>query len=386
MADGLGYATIAAVGEESTVNTPVNATQRVRNLEFTPDAAYARLVDNTLSGTVGQVTPELGMLDIRGSWRAYETYTLSNLLPKHFFGSLSAGRYSFLDSLVGKSLTWAIDKQVSVWNLSGVKINQLNLEFGPEGAMVTGTLIAQGLLYSGGENTSAELAALLPNVDKRCKLAPDLNVRLGVASAALGSPEEIAVSSGKITVTRPMAETHVSGTRNVYEPAPDNFLTGSVELVLPRYSTNTYQTWRAANTRLSLRVYFCEENGSGTREWLVPNLVLDESTSPVSGAGFIPLTLKGMIAIGQDKYGPVATISASTTDDSFNDSANSFPFMYPGSTIFVSGMVNAVNNGQHTVVSRTASKIVVTTNLTTEAAPGAATIISRNPFVQLNEA
>jgi hypothetical protein len=385
MAEGVGYQTILAVGEESTVNTPVNATQRVRNLEFTADAQYTRLFDESLSGTVAQITPELGVLDIGGTWRAYDTYTLSNLLLKHFFGSLSTGRYTFLDSLVGKSMTWAIDKQVSVWNLSGVKINQLVLTFGAEGATLSGTMIAQGLLYSGGENTAGELAALLPSVAKRCKLAPDLNVRLGVASAALGTPEEISVQSGTLTLTRPMVEQHVSGTRNVLEPAPDNFLQGTVELELSRYSTNQYQTWRAANTRLALRLFFDEENGSGTQEWLIPNLVLDTSPSPVSGPGFVPLSLTGTIAIGQDVY-TAATISASTTDDSFNDSANSFPFIYPGATLIASGFVNAANNGVHTVVSRTVSKIIVTTNLTTETAPGSATLISRNPFVQVNEA
>jgi len=386
MAEGVGHLTIAAIGKETTVNTAVNATQRLRNLEFSPDSEYTILMDESLQGQVGRSTPELGMFDVRGAWRCYNTYTLANLLLEHFFGTLSAGAYTFDDSLVGKALTWAIEKTVSVWELSGVKINQLVLSWDGEGVYLSGTLIAQNIVYTGAQNTSAELAALLPNVAKRMKIAPDLNVRLGVASAALGTPEEIDVVEGSITLTRPMAETHRNGTRSIFEPSPDNFLEGSVELTLPRYNTNQYQTWKSTLTRLSLRVFFDEENGAGTQEWIIPNLVLTATPSPVSGPGFIPQTLTAAIAIGEDKYGPVTTISADTTDDSFNDSASGFKFMYPGSKLIVTGMTNAANNGTHTVVSRTASKIVVTTNLTTEVAGASATMVSRNPFVRVVEA
>lgn len=387
MPTGVGYQTISAVGEEVTVNTPVNATQRVRNLEFTPDAEYTHLFDESLSGNVAQATPDLGVVDIRGSWRCYYDYTLANILLKHFFGTLSAGRYSFDDTLVGKGLTWAIDKQVGVWELSGVKINQLVLTIGAGIAEMSGTLIAQGLTYTGGQNTSAELAALLPLTARRCKLAPDLNIRLGVATAALGSPEEISISAGTVTLTRPMAETHVSGTRNVLEPAPDNFLGGQWELTLPRYTTSQYQTWKAALTRLSLRLFFDEESGANTKEWLLPNVVIGAAPNPVSGPGFIPQSISGPITIGQDSY-TAATISAASGDNSINDSANLFPFCYPGSQIFISGFTGTpANNGVATVVSRTVSKIIVTgLTLTTDAAGETVSIVVRNPFVQINEA
>lgn len=382
MATGVGYQTIAAVGEETTVNTRVNATQRIRNLEFTPEADYTHLLDESLSGTVGQVTPDLGVLDIRGTWRCLNTYTLSHLLLKHFFGTLATGRYSFLDSLEGKALTWAIDKQVSVWELGGVKINELVLNFSPETVELSGSLIGQSFLLSGTENTAAELAALIPQIDRRCKLAPDLNVRIGVATAPLGVPEEISVSDGSITLTRAMAEQHVNGTRNILEPVPDNFLTGTISLTLSRYTTNQYQTWKAANTRLSLRIFFDDESSTKSQEWIIPNIVLTATPSPVNGPGFIPLTLEGMITIGQDSY-TASTISADTADDSFNDSANLFPMAYPGGQLIVVGPAG-VNSGTHTITSRTAGKIIVGTNLTNQTA-ASHTLIIRNPFAQINE-
>ena len=161
MAEGVGYLTVSAIGKESTVNTAVNCTQRQRNLEFTPDSEYAHLMDESLSGQIARVTPELGMVDIRGSWRCYNTYTLALLPIEHFFGTLTAGAYTFDNSLVGKSLTWAIEKTVSVWELSGVKINEFTLSWDADGVYLAGTCIGMGLLYTGAQNTSAELAALV---------------------------------------------------------------------------------------------------------------------------------------------------------------------------------------------------------------------------------
>lgn len=384
MATGVGYQTVSAVGAETTVNTHVNATQRIRNLEFSPQAEYAHLLDESLSGTIAQPTPDLGVVDIRGAWRCLNTYTLSHALLKHFFGALATGRYSFLDSLEGTGLTWAIDKQVSVWELGGAKIPELVLTFSPDTVELSGTLIAQSLLFTGAENTSAELAALIPQIDRRCKFAPDLNVRIGVATAVLGAPEEISVQSGTLTITRAMAEQHVNGTRNILEPVPDNFLTGTVSLVLSRFTTNQYETWKATNQRLSLRLFFDDEASTKTQEWIIPNVVLTATPSPVNGPGFVPLSLEGMITIGQDSL-TASTIGADTTTDRFTDSGNGMPNVYPGGTVFASGFTNAANNGVHTVVSRTVGEIVVLTNLTTEAAGASRTLITRNPFVQVNE-
>ena len=386
MAEGVGYLSIAAIGLETTVNTAVNATQRLRNLEFSPESEYQQLMDESLQGQVGRSTPELGVVDIRGAWRCYNTYTLANLLLNHFFGTLTAGAYTFDNSLVGKALTWAIEKTVSVWELSGVKINQLVLNWGADGVYLSGTLIAQGLLLTGTQNTSAELAALLPNVARRMKIAPDLNVRLGVATAALGTPEEINVTEGTLTLTRPMAETHYNGTRSIFEPSPDNFLEGTAELTLPRYNTNQYQTWKSALTRLSLRIFFDEEGGAGTQEWIMPNVVITAAPNPVSGPGFIPQTISALLAIGEDRVAANIVTSFDTTDDSINTSAANFPMLYAGAEVFISGATNASNNGKHTVVSRTASKIVVSTNLTTELAGASVTLVSRNPFVRVVEA
>ena len=70
--------------------------------------------------------------------------------------------------------------------------------------------------------------------------------------------------------------------------------------------------------------------------------------------------------------------SADTTDDSFNNVSADWPLtLSNGQWIYVSGFTEAANNGWHQVSGTpTASKIIVTSNLTTEAAGDSVTIKS----------
>jgi len=61
------------------------------------------------------------------------------------------------------------------------------------------------------------------------------------------------------------------------------------------------------------------------------------------------------------------TISASSVDNSFNFS-RVFPLLVAGDAIKVSGFTDPANNGTFTVISRTATKIIVSATLVTEAA------------------
>jgi len=68
------------------------------------------------------------------------------------------------------------------------------------------------------------------------------------------------------------------------------------------------------------------------------------------------------------------TISADTTDDSFNDSGSGFGDIVAGDLIMVSGFTSANNNGVFRVLTQAAGKITTSHNLTTEAAGDSVTI------------
>ncbi len=89
--------------------------------------------------------------------------------------------------------------------------------------------------------------------------------------------------------------------------------------------------------------------------------------APSLGINEYTLTYTGGYLVPEDTV-TAATLSILTSTESFNDSASGFPLLVPGDRITTAGWTNAANNGTHTVVSRTAAKIVVsTTSLVAEA-------------------
>jgi hypothetical protein len=71
------------------------------------------------------------------------------------------------------------------------------------------------------------------------------------------------------------------------------------------------------------------------------------------------------------------TLSADATDNSFNHSEADFPILASGEYVVLGGFVESENNGRHLVLSRTASKIVVASELVTETASGIHTLTCR---------
>ena len=63
-----------------------------------------------------------------------------------------------------------------------------------------------------------------------------------------------------------------------------------------------------------------------------------------------------------------STISVAASDDSYNDTGSGFPLLVAGDLILALDFTESANNGYKVVASATRSKIIVTTELTTEAA------------------
>jgi len=78
------------------------------------------------------------------------------------------------------------------------------------------------------------------------------------------------------------------------------------------------------------------------------------------------VTYTGGYLLPEDDY-VAATLSVLASTDSFNDSASGFPLVVAGDRITAAGWPTAANNRTHTVTSRTAAKIVVTSTLAAEA-------------------
>ncbi|MDD5366925.1 MAG: phage head-tail connector protein [Gallionellaceae bacterium] len=151
--------------------------------------------------------------------------------------------------------------------------------------------------------------------------------------------------------------------------------TGRLRLILPRTPLKAITSIVYADSTLGSTSYSIEDEDAGFvyREdgfyWtpledasqLVPHYTPSLETQEYA------VTYVGGYLLPEDTV-TAATLSILTSTESINDSASGFPLLVPGDRITTAGWTNAANNGTHTVVSRTAAKIVVsTTSLVAEA-------------------
>ena len=162
-------------------------------------------------------------------------------------------------------------------------------------------------------------------------------------------------------------------------------ITGKGRTMLP-FLDNTGNSYIAVGTSSNLYVY---TGATSTPSDITPDSPLafipGNDVSAV-GTGFGSGPFNGTSLLASATY-TASTISASTTDDSFNDSASAFPTTEygVGDLIQVSGFSNEDNNktysNSHRITAITASKITVgASNLVTESAGSAITISKARNF------
>lgn len=74
-----------------------------------------------------------------------------------------------------------------------------------------------------------------------------------------------------------------------------------------------------------------------------------------------------------------SAIVASGVENSFNISGDTFPMLVSGERVIIAGFANDDNNGTFTVLSRTASKLIVDTDLVTEVPSGVIAVLTNIP-------
>lgn len=128
-------------------------------------------------------------------------------------------------------------------------------------------------------------------------------------------------------------------------------------------------TQTLSNTTLVDAATYSLEGTAGmlyrARGWDSPAVWSWGSTDPEP---FYQVEYTGGYLLDDDAVFRQTTLSASSIDNSYNDSAGGFPLLVPGDRLRVLGFAQAGNLGVKTVVSRTASKVIVAETLTTEAA------------------
>lgn len=166
MATAKGFAAKAAVGKEASWGTPVVVSQLIPFVSEGLSKEFSRASDNILGSEAIQ-RAEITQENTSGSIELEAVYTGLDKIFEIALGSKSgtgtaADPYIFsLTEDIDKSLTVAIDKQVSVHEFAGVKINQLTIQ-GSAGDTVKVSLDTIAKLKNRGTsatNTSANIDA-----------------------------------------------------------------------------------------------------------------------------------------------------------------------------------------------------------------------------------
>lgn len=363
-----------------TYGTEVRVTQRVPLLSTTVDDVQVLNRSVALEGRAFERPPDAGIVNVTGDVVAQLRYGENNLLLKHLMGSLVGKQYRFTPTRLGMGLTMAVDKQVSPWGIYGTKLSQLVLASTIERVTLTATTVGQNIVRPSLLNTQAVLRAL-ENSDANV-LHRHLVLYIGDLVDALSGSDRFRPTALTVTMQRPVDTVHVDA-QEMIEPAENGVPTFSLVMPLARHMTDQFKTWQKNNTALQARAYWT--NGVHGIEILLGSIHVQTDPIPTAGPG--PLVNTVTFHVSEDlRTTSAETLSFASADNSINDSAAGLPYVLVGAEVQVRGAAASANNQRLTVVSRTASKMVVSgAALTTAAAGPRVTLDVRNPPILITE-
>lgn len=291
MAEAHGFQSIMGVGAESTIGTPVAATEKVCFLSEDLTEQFEEILDDSLCGTPARSIGQQGTQIVEGGFEYHWRYELAQAILTHFFGTLSVdtpvvgtNTYSLDPNIDGDGITVAIDKQVSVWEFAGYKVNELVITGNPtDGIQISVDGFAIDLDLASILNTPATLAAL--GDPGAFMVFQDLTFRIGDLVDALASPtDDFSISEFSITLTRNLEPTPVNSQQRL-EAVENDFRGAELTFTIPRYNDNFFVSAHQNHTPLQCDIAVTD--GTNTKTILMPKLIVLEANASVDGAGFV---------------------------------------------------------------------------------------------------
>lgn len=315
----VGYEGGVFVGLESTYGTPVVVTQRVPLLSATPTDAPTLLPDETLMGRVAGRQPDLGHRALTMELTTRLRHALNTLLFRALFDTPAAGVYipALTRNNVGVTV---VGKKgaTSIEEYAGGKVSQVAIAWAAEGVQATYTMMFTGIDYASALNTNAVLALLTEPSDNL--LFTDLVLRIGEKDHVLGTPDEIGVTTGTLTIGRPLDTVYTNQQRTMIESASSGLMTTALDFSIPRYRNLTVATWKNSSTRLHATL--TNTRNGQTRQFILPEVRIATAPTPIANAGAIVQAVTTTVHEAEDVLASVQ-VDAANADNSFNISSAS---------------------------------------------------------------
>ncbi len=269
------------------------------NSEYLDGSAEYQNVRNSSITADGDLTIEMQYDQIAGAIQGIDLLLLACMGGS---ATYNADHTRLAPTLqVTQSLTIAINKGVSVWELSGAKVKSWEISAEPgQSAKLKVSFIGYDLKRTGDAgivNAAAAITALVPTNEPSAIQFDDLIARLNVHGAALVAADQICLNAFTLSVDNNLTDarfcTPVNGGSAVHTKEPKRNGKRKVELsiTIDEYEVDTYFDRLNGNTPLQIDLKF---SLGATQEFNVylPRVYVLEGTAPVSGSELIQQTVK----------------------------------------------------------------------------------------------
>lgn len=290
MPTGYGFQGICGVGKEGTWGTPVVATQKIPIISSAFTRSFSQVMSHALIGVHGRSMSGRGAAAVAGTLMTHLTYGARLFLLERFFGTFTDNasppdEYGLDPTTEGVGLTIAVQRGVSVLEVAGFKPNVFTLSGSNADGFHAGfTGMFKSTSISSATNTTTVLNALA-DPSKHC-LYEELTLQIGAIGGAL-----TAFSPDTMSLT--LNRNQVNATVNAYdplEPLENDFLEGTLQVVLPRHTTDQFITWH--QTYVPLMAIISISDGVNTKEFRINRMIIPTDPSPqVDGPALLKSTI-----------------------------------------------------------------------------------------------
>lgn len=296
----LGKETIAGVRLESTYGSSIAVTELIPIL--TENSIKSPILDRAgyIDGDSAEKRPEVSgfapssVITCQGVYDVVSTdpFGIDALL----FAAMGDGANNVLPTLQkyyppagqnSKSLTFAIDKQISVWELAGFKVNRMTIagDFESNIIVFSFEIVAQNLLRTGDSgivNTSGIISGLNSNQNPPRMLMKDSIFRLADIDNAIADSDKLSISAFSLTfdnnfnsgILKSKDSSHTDATLPI-EPRRNGFRNTQLSITVPRYKEDDLYGFLNNKTTLQADLKFT--SGSNQTNIYLPLLRIDVS-------------------------------------------------------------------------------------------------------------
>jgi len=314
MSLGQGYKTRCGVLDESTYGTAVAVSELMPYTSEAIEKMVNKIESAYLNGKAGREALKSGVIQSLGDLSGNISLNYQNAGGFEYIvwafaggaGSRDAGnslnQYKVAEA-VDNSFTLAFNKDVSVWELPGCKVNTLEIsgEAGEESKINwTAGIIAQNLLRTGDAgitNDSAQLTGISTTGAPSMVTFEDMVFRIGDTSNALAGGDQLKIKAFTLNCNNNLSDPTFSTvdsnhTNNLLtlEPKRNGFREIALQVTIPRYDSDSVFTWMNNHTALQCDLKFSV--GSYEFNILLPYCYVNAAAAPIPGPELVEHTFE----------------------------------------------------------------------------------------------